>query len=132
MNKIIENSWGYCKVQYENKIFQFGKTYTNRADIILTNNHLQVWDWKNEETFCNTHSPGISKKLINYMHNLDCTEIIISRGYHNVLETQTDVLKYVEELGMNYYYLNSQDAIEKWNELAGTNDKLGLILHSTC
>lgn len=130
--QIIEASWGYCKVQHKEQTFEFGKPHTNRADILLTNDHLQLWDWKNDETFCDTHSPGISEKLIDYMKALGCDEIIISRGYKNVLETQEDVLKYVEQLGMKYQHLNSKDAIQKWNELAGTNDKLGLILHSTC
>lgn len=131
MITIVENKWGYCKVDFNGKIMEFGKPHTNRADIIITDNNVELWDWKNEKTFCDTHSPGISKQLIDYMYQLGCMEIIISRGYHNVLETQDEILEYVESLGMSYHHLNSQNAIEKWNQLAGKSG-LGLILHSTC
>ena len=132
MTSIVENKWGYVKLNVQGQVFEYGKPHTNRADIILTNNYIELWNWKDEKTFCDTHSPGISKKLIYHMYKLGCNEIIISKGYHNVLETQEDVLQYVEELGMTYHHLNTQDAIIKWNELTTKNKSLGLILHSTC
>ena len=94
--QIIDSNWNYIKVLFNQTQHEFGSTFTNRADLILGPNHLEEWNWKDKRILCNNHEPGITKQAIDYLINLGCNTIIVSRGYECVLQTQPDVLKYAK------------------------------------
>lgn len=132
---IIESEWNFAKVKFNNKEHLFGKTYTSRADLILAPNYLEQWNWISKTTFCDKHNPGITISSIDYLLQLGCNTIILSKGYHDVLETQPDVLKYAKNKNIKIYHLTTNNAITKWNELTKLKDhnlKIGMLLHSTC
>jgi hypothetical protein len=128
----LQNEWNYIKLKFNNKIMEFGKKYSPKADLIITGNSIELWDWTNNETYCQSHFPGVSIKSIFYLINKGCNEFIISQGYHNKLETQPYVKMYIMNLGYKIHVLNSNDAVEKWNQIIPKNKNLGMLLHSTC
>ena len=128
---IEENKWGYLKINYENKIFEYGKK-EERADVIMWYDGLVKWDWRNKATFSNGHNPGVSKKAVQFLEKKGCEIIIISKGYENVLQTHQDVISYLEKNKITVYHLNSEKAAKKWNNFIKKEKKVGMLFHSTC
>ena len=128
---IEENKWGYIKINYKNKIFEYGKN-KERADVIIWYDGLVKWDWKNKSTFSDGHIPGVSKKAVQFLEKKGCEIIIISKGYENVLQTHQDVISYLKKNNITVYHLNSKKAAEKWNNLIKKEKKVGMLFHSTC
>jgi hypothetical protein len=129
---IEENKWGYIKIKFKNKIFEYGKKIGERADVIIWYNGLVKWNWKNKLTLSNGHNPGVSKKAVQYLEKKGCKIIIISKGYDNVLQTDKDVINYLKNNKITVYHLNSENAAKKWNELIKKDKKVGILFHSTC
>jgi hypothetical protein len=133
--QIIENSWGFAKVLFNDEEHLFGKPHTNRADLILAPNHMEQWNWKDPTTLCDTHDPGISQNAIDYLIKLGCDTIILCRGRENNLQTKFEVLEYAKNRHLTVHHLTTPDAILKWNTLTNNpnnTNKIGLLLHSTC
>jgi hypothetical protein len=136
---IQKNSWGYVNIEYKNKTYEYGKKHDERADVILWFNGFQKWNWKDKNTYCNHHVPGITKSAVDFLIKKKCNIIILSKGYGNpsftapgVLKTPQSVKKYLKDKGIKVYNLKSETAVKKWNELIKKNKKVGMYLHSTC
>lgn len=136
--EILERKWNYVKLLWGNKLYEYGKD-CGRADLILTFNSIEKWDWKNSETICDHHFPGITSQAIQYLVDKGCDTIILTKGYGDptfkslgVLQTDPKVIKDFESRKITIYHLKSELATEKWNELIRQNLKVGMLLHSTC
>jgi len=70
----------------------------------------------------------------NYLQN--CETIILSRGIENRLKTTVETRDLLRQRGMifneNYFILQSQRAMDLYNQLAMENKTVCAIIHSTC
>ena len=133
----ISYAWNRVHIINNRKQLHFGSE-TERADLVLYPNGFQLWDWNNPETFCDKHSPGISKQAIDFLIKKQCKKIILTKGFGSVdfkkagmLETQPDVIKYATSKGLTVYHLKTEDAIQLWEQIYEDND-VGMYLHTTC
>ena len=87
------------------------------------------WDWRLTDTH---HKPGVqiadAEELLNYGIDI----LILSRGVRLVLQVPDATIDYFRERGLTVYVLQSQTAVDKFNELSEAGKKVGLLLHSTC
>ena len=135
---IIDNKWGYIKIKFKNKIYEYGKN-GERADVILWKNGVQKWNWKKKSTFCDHHYPGISLEAVKYLEKKNCDIIILSKGYGDptfkspgVLQTQSNIKKYLKDRKIKFHNLKSETAAKKWNHLIKNKENIGMLFHSTC
>ena len=131
--------WGWIKIAYAKKSYQFGGKSHERADLVLFPNGHQKWNWKNKNTLCEHHNPGVTKQAIQFLVDKGCNIIIITKGYGDpsfktpgLLQTQNNVKKYFREKGITIYNIKSEYAVNKWNNLIKKNNKVGMLFHSTC
>lgn len=117
----IDVEWG--KVTHN----KTGKVY---KDVIMTGTNASSWDWS---VFDTHHRPGIQIAEILY-NCLETTKtIILSSGYDDKLQVDPNVLSELKKLKFNVFYLNTSQAVEKYNKLVKQHgDAVIAFIHSTC
>ena len=119
VNYLIKDaSWGQFKLCSKNDLnqkieIQFPLIKGGRADVLLWNNHYELWNWKDKKTYVDTslktpliHSPGITIEALEY---------VITR-YPNLhkLKTSNEHADWVKE------WVSSGNKIETLIETANT------------
>lgn len=117
--KIISFEWG--KITVDGYLNPF-------KDVKLFPNGARIWDWNETGT---RHKPGIQFADVEELLENGAEVVVLSRGVHNVLQTQPKTLKELEKRGIEYYVLTSPDAVDKYNELR-QKYQVGALIHSTC
>lgn len=86
------------------------------------------WDWTETGTH---HSPGIQvtdfQELIDHGADL----LVLSRGVWKRLQVSQPALDYLEAHGIEHEILQTEEAVKRYNELAGERP-VGALIHSTC
>jgi hypothetical protein len=101
-----------------------GKKY---KDCIVTNDSSQTWNWNLDGT---CHQPGITlEAILSVMHSQ--YYIILSSGMDNKLGLSPRAQKFLNN-NVEYAYLQSEDAVKKYNELHNKGRSVAIFLHSTC
>lgn len=115
--------WGKITVSYR------GKSCIYR-DAIIWPEGSEEWNWRLSDTH---HSPGIQiNEIYDLIHEYNCDHIILSQGFENVLKVDPITIEWLDNNSIDYYVLNSLNAIELYNSLTQSNKRVGLLLHSTC
>jgi hypothetical protein len=86
------------------------------------------WDWN--ETGCH-HVPGIQPADVQELLDHRAEIIILSQGFNKRLQISEETLAYLEEQGCDYFILQSEKAVEKYNSLCAS-EPVGALIHSTC
>lgn len=115
--KITSLSWG--KIQVE------GKTY---KDVKLWPGGSREWDWNETGTH---HSPGIQPADVEELLEHDAQTVIFSKGINKRLQTADETKALMDEQDVDYFILQTEKAVEKYNKLCETAD-VGALIHSTC
>jgi len=142
-----KSKWDKLVINKNKRNIELRDNITKRADGILfanidkdgtIKNGYKTWNWNDQNTLCKSHKlskgGGINLltviKTLNYLDTMNLN-IILSKGYHDVLETEPKLIK---SLNKKYkvYNLNSNKAIELYNKLTDENAPVLLFLHSTC
>ena len=87
------------------------------------------WDWSETGT---RHRPGIQPEDVDELLENGAEIVLLSRGVDLVLQTMPDTLAYLEAKGVPFEQLQSEEAVERYNELLEKGIAVGLLLHSTC
>ena len=87
-------------------------------DVKLWPGGARAWDWGETGT---RHEPGIQPADV----------IVLSKGYHERLQTCPETLAWLEERGVEVHQLQTERAAEEYARLRETR-KVGALLHSTC
>ncbi|UJR33665.1 hypothetical protein I4U23_021098 [Adineta vaga] len=120
---IEELKWGSMKV----KGFPSGK------DFKLFPGGAEEWDWSKSNTH---HVPGIQPEDVEYLLEKKAKYIVLSRGMKNQLKIATETEDLLKEKGMqlnvDYFIETTQDAHQRYNQLAEENKPVGALIHSTC
>ena len=118
--KITFFKWGKLEIVGYEKAFRDAKLYPGGA---------REWDWTETGT---RHSPGIQPADVDELLDNGARAIVLSKGVQLRLETQQKTLQYLEDKGIEVFVLQTEKAIQKYNELAESGESVGALIHSTC
>jgi hypothetical protein len=117
--KIIQISWGRVVVSgYE----------TPYKDVKLFPGGAREWDWNETGT---RHIPGIQPADIQELLDNGALKVILAQGMQKRLRITSEAVKELEKLGVEFFILPTDDAVEKYNELVAY-EQVGALIHSTC
>ena len=93
----------------------------------------KTWDWRETNT---RHQPGIQPADLSELFEKDCQIIILSRGIQNMLYTKDETRQELERRGMRqgqeYFILQSEEAVQLYNEYVAQRKRVCAVIHSTC
>lgn len=87
------------------------------------------WDWNETGT---SHRPGIQPADVAEVVDNGARVLVLSRGQQRRLQVMDATLQHLEEQGVAVEVLESQAAVDRYNELAGEGRAVGALIHSTC
>lgn len=113
--------------------FGWGRTEVEGADVAYKDAKLwpggsRAWDWNETGT---EHVPGIQPADVRELVDAGAEVVVLSRGQHERLQVQEETIGYLEERGVEVHVLATDEAVERYNELAEERPAAALI-HSTC
>jgi len=117
--KITNLKWGSVRIET-------GEQY---KDAKLWPGGSRASDWNETGT---SHSPGIQPADIEELLAHDAVIVILSRGQSNRLKTPESTIAWLEKKGVHFKIMNTRDAVEEYNRLPGSGEKVGALIHSTC
>lgn len=86
------------------------------------------WDWRETGT---GHSPGIQPADVEELLVHGATTVVLSVGVYQRLGICADTLHLLEQRGVPAEVLETNRAVERYNDLAET-EPVGALIHSTC
>lgn len=116
--KIVSFKWG-------NVVTDEGQQY---KDVKLFPGGSRAWDWNETGTH---HSPGIQVSDVEELLENDAKVVVLSKGVYKRLGVCSDTEEYLEREGVSYHILQTEEAVEKYNELCESTP-VGALIHSTC
>lgn len=117
--KVTYFQWGRVDVDGYDQPFKDVKLYPGGA---------KSWDWNETGT---RHVPGIQFADVEEVLAHGATVVILSKGVHERLQTKPETLTELEGRDITVHVLQTERAIEKYNELC-VSEAVGALIHSTC
>jgi len=117
--EITHRSWGHIEVNDGEQRFKDAKLYPGGA---------REWDWRETGT---SHSPGIQIADVEELLEHGSETVVLSKGVNERLQVQEDTLEYLEEQDVEAHVLQTEEAVELYNQLR-QDQKVGGLFHSTC
>lgn len=87
------------------------------------------WDWNETGT---DHTPGVQPADVQELLDHGAEVIVVGRGQQGRLQVMDATLAEIEERGASAEVLETQSAVERYNELAEQGAAVGALIHSTC
>jgi len=115
---IADAEWGKLKIDDGNS-YKDAKLYPGGS---------RAWDWNETGT---RHKPGIQPEDITELLKHGAQVVVLSQGFHSRLQVTQETRKMLEDRGIDYYILETSEAIDKYNRLCKTQP-VGALIHSTC
>lgn len=117
--KITHFEWGVTQVEGFDVPFKDVKLYPGGA---------RAWDWGETGT---RHIPGIQPADVEELLEHSAEVVVLTKGVHERLQTKAETLKMLKERGVEVHVLQTEKAVEKYNELTESH-AVGALVHSTC
>jgi hypothetical protein len=86
------------------------------------------WDWREAGT---RHSPGIQPADLEELLERGVSAVVLSRGMWRRLGVSPATLQVLEARGIRVEVLQTERAVDRYNELAAKGS-VGALIHSTC
>lgn len=118
---ISDLSWGRVRVDEADQTREY-------RDAKLWPGGSRGWDWNETGT---SHEPGIQPADVEELVENGAETVILSRGQNRRLQVKDETLDWLEERGIEVEVLESNRAVERYNELA-PDEPVGALIHSTC
>jgi hypothetical protein len=115
---VEELSWGQVDVDAHGS-FRDAKLWPGGA---------RGWDWNETGT---SHVPGIQVADVEELVEKGAERVVLSRGQNERLQVKDETLAWLEDQDVEVEVLESNAAVERYNELAG-EEPVGALIHSTC
>jgi hypothetical protein len=115
---VEELSWGQVDVDAHGS-FRDAKLWPGGA---------RGWDWNETGT---SHVPGIQVADVEELVGKGAERVVLSRGQNERLQVKGETLAWLEDQDVEVEVLESNAAVERYNELAG-EEPVGALIHSTC
>lgn len=87
------------------------------------------WDWNETGT---DHTPGIQPADVEELLDNGAETVVLGRGQQERLQVMDETLTAIEDRGAEAEVLESRRAVERYNELAGSGEAVGALIHTTC
>lgn len=87
------------------------------------------WDWNETGT---DHVPGVQPADVEELLTNGAEVIVVGRGQQGRLQVMDETLTVIEERGATAETLDTEAAVERYNELARQEAPVGALIHSTC
>lgn len=87
------------------------------------------WDWNETGT---SHRPGIQPADVFELLDHGARTVILSRGQQRRLLVMDTTLAQLRDQGAAFEVLESNAAVDRYNELAVMGRPVGALIHSTC
>jgi hypothetical protein len=117
--RVTHFAWGHVEVEGYEKPFQDVKLYPGGA---------RAWDWTETGTH---HVPGIQPADVEELLAHGATTVILSEGVQRRLGVCEETLEFLEARGVTVHVLQTEKAIEHYNQLC-EQELVGALIHSTC
>jgi len=117
--RITHFVWGHLEVEGCDGAFKDAKVYPGGA---------REWDWGETGTH---HVPGIQPGDVTELLEHGSSVVILSKGFHERLQVCPETLQMLKERGIAVHVLQTEEAVELYNELR-EKDSIGGLFHSTC
>lgn len=102
-----------------------------KGDCLLTPIGSSIWNWHEGPEPHTSHSTGIQKKHIeSFVDHADI--FILSRGVTRSLKINEETESFLLSKGKIVYFLQSDEAVKRYSELANKGLKVVALIHITC
>lgn len=118
--RIRHVSWGTLEVEGVEAPFKDAKLYPDGA---------RVWDWNETGT---SHSPGIQPADVEELLEQGAEVVVLSRGVNERLQVMDETLQRLDDAGVAAHVLETEQAVQTYNELQAEGAPVGGLFHSTC
>jgi len=112
-------SWGRLEVEGRREPLKDAKLWPGGS---------RPWDWSETGT---RHVPGIQPADVRELLEHGARHVVLSRGMWGRLQVCEETLSLLEEEGVSVDVLHTEEAVRRYNELAG-REPVGALIHSTC
>lgn len=116
--RVTHLSWGSLEVEGQGSY----------KDAKLWPGGSRAWDWNETGT---SHVPGIQPADVEEVVERGAETVVLSRGMNERLRVKPETLEMLEDRGVEALVLQTEEAVERYNELAGS-EPVGALIHSTC
>ena len=116
--RILHLSWGHIEVE-GHPTFKDAKIFPGGA---------REWDWRETGT---RHVPGIQPTDVQELIEHGAKAVVLSRGIWERLKVCPETLDVLAKNGIKAEVLQTEAAVERFNELHGRMP-VGGLFHSTC
>ena len=116
---IIHLSWGQIKIEVSVEVYKDAKLFPGSS---------RAWDWNETGT---RHTPGIQPVDVEELLQHGATVVVLSRGFYKRLKISNETNELLEKMNIPYYILQTEKAVQRYNELRKLEKVCGLF-HSTC
>lgn len=116
--RITAFSWGRLEIEGQGT-FKDAKLWPGGA---------REWDWGETGT---SHAPGIQPADVREVVEHGARVVVLSRGVQERLQVMSETLEMLRERNVEAEVLQSEEAVRRYNELAGET-AAGALIHSTC
>lgn len=116
--QITHISWGQIEIEKN----------TQHKDAKLYPGGSREWDWNETGTH---HEPGIQPADVKELIENGAEVIILSKGFYERLQTSSETIQMLEEKGIPFHILQTEEAVKEYNRLR-ENQLVGGLFHSTC
>jgi hypothetical protein len=89
----------------------------------------RAWDWNETGT---SHQPGIQLADIQELLDNGAEIIVLSTGQNEQLQIKDGVVDHLNQRGVDVHVLETNQAVETYNQLAEAGQPVGALIHSTC
>lgn len=116
--RITRFSWGEIETD-SGRRFKDAKLFPGGA---------REWDWTETGT---RHVPGIQPDDVEELLERGARVVVLSQGVYKRLQVCPETLAFLEDQAVEVHVLQTEDAVEAYNELAADR-AVGGLFHSTC
>jgi len=117
---IANVSWGTLQLEERDRAFKDAKLYPGGA---------RAWDWNETGT---SHTPGIQPADVQELLDNGAEVVVLARGMNERLQVKPETLRMLDDQGVETHVLQTEKAVERYNELQGNDEPVGGLFHSTC
>ena len=113
-------SWGRLEVDDGAQSFKDAKLYPGGA---------RAWDWNETGT---SHVPGIQPADVEELLDHGARVVVLAKGMNERLQVKPETLQMLEGKGIDVHVLQTEAAVDRYNELQKQGESVGGLFHSTC
>lgn len=118
--RITHISWGCLEIEGRDRPFKDAKLFPGGA---------RAWDWNETGT---SHDPGIQPADVEELLDHGASTVVLSQGMNERLKVKPETLQMLEDRGVTTHVLQTEAAVERYNELQEASEAVGGLFHSTC